>query len=238
MRDPWPEHIWRLLDTYKSRPALDVLASDGWTDLRRHCGDLAVELDALGHRTIAQRVDRDYARVHEQLREATNSATTATSLLRADAIAELASTLAAIQRFQGDIVAAPQSSPDPTTKTAATEEAPGRPAPDPHDTRMALWYGKRIYLGNDTQVSRLFWLLARPVGAARRCGEVQRAVDGVEPDLDRSAHAAKKAEQRMRKAISKLRTALEAAQLHHHVVIVRGGPQADREYTMVWRHSR
>lgn len=237
MRDPWPEPIRRLLDACREQPAQGVLTSDGWADLRRHCGDLAVELDALGHRTIAQRVDRDYARVHEQLREAINLETAAMTPLRADAIAELASTLAAIQRFQGAIAAA-ESPLDLTAKPAAAEDAPGGPEPDPHDTRMALWYGKRIYLGNDTQVSRLFWLLARPVGAARRCGEVQRAVDGVEPDLDRSAHAAKKAEQRMRKAISKLRTALEAAQLHHHVVIVRGGPQADREYTMVWRHSR
>jgi hypothetical protein len=246
MRDPWPQSVRLMLETCRKWPAGEVLSSEEWAELRTHCGELAVELDSLGHRTIAQRVDRDYARVHEQLREAKTPGTTASLLLRADAIAELASTLTAVQRFQAPIVAthatpAEHLLPDPTVQPTATEASSmqaGGPEPDPHDTRTAIWVGKRIYLGDDTQVSRLFWLLARPVGAARSYEEVQRAVDGVEPDHHRSAHEEKKAEQRMRKAISKLREAMEEAKLDHHVVIVRGGPQTDREYSMVWRYSR
>ena len=245
MRDPWPESIRRLVGGCHDRPAHEVLASDGWADLRRHCGDLAVELDALGHRTVAQRVDRDYARLHEQLREAANPGSTAVSLLRADAIAELSSTLAAIQRFQAKIVAAdeePASHPpaDPEAKAAGDRDLsiqPGGPEPDPHDTRKAIWVGKRIYLGDDTQVSRLFWLLARPLGVARTLGEVQRAVDRMETDRDCRPDEVKKAGQRIRKAMSRLRAALREAKLDQHVIIVAGGPREVPEYTMVWRFT-
>lgn len=44
--------------------------------------------------------------------------------------------------------------------------------------------GKRIYLGNDTQVSRLFRLLASPLGRAYPLCEVQRAVDNMETTRD------------------------------------------------------
>jgi len=207
---------------------------------------LAVELDTLGHRPTAQRVDRDYARVHEQLREATNPGTTATLLLRTDAIAELASTLVAIQRFQAKIVAADAELADhPPAGPAAKADAdrdpsiqPGGPEPDPHDTRKAIWVGKRIYLGDDTQVSRLFWLLAQPVGVARTLGEVQRAVDGMETDRDSRPDEVKKAAQRVRKAMSRLRAALREAELDRHVIIVPGGPREVPEYTMVWRFTR
>jgi len=57
--------------------------------------------------------------------------------------------------------------PAPDVKPEADEESDaGGPTEDPHDNRVAWWAGKRIYLGNDTEVSRLFWLLAKPVGAA------------------------------------------------------------------------
>jgi hypothetical protein len=48
-----------------------------------------------------------------------------------------------------------------------------------HDPRVAWCVGKRIYLGDDSQISRLFWLLARTVGRACTLAEVQRAVDGL-----------------------------------------------------------
>lgn len=246
MREPWPEHVRRTLEACRQNPARDVLSSRGWAQLREHCGELAVELDALGRSTIAQRVDRDYARLHTQLREATAAGWTPNRLLLADATEELASTLAALHRFHAVIVAtrtviaanpADGSTAEPAAIAADLDQA-GGPEPDPYDTRRAVWFGKRIYLGNDSQVSRLFWLLARPVGAAHSALEVQRAVDGVEIDRNRTPHEAKKAEQRMRKAISKLREALEEAELDHHVVIVPGGPQDDREYSMVWRYAR
>jgi len=57
--------------------------------------------------------------------------------------------------------------------------------------RIAWCVGKRIYLGHDTQVSRLFWLLASPVGRAHTLAEVQRAIDGIETarDMDETGEA-------------------------------------------------
>jgi len=103
MHEPLPEHIRRTLDACRQNSAPDVLSSREWAELRDHCGELAVELDALGRRTIAQRVDRDYARVHAELREATAAGWTGNRLLLADAIEELASTLAAFQRFRARV---------------------------------------------------------------------------------------------------------------------------------------
>lgn len=254
MREPCPEQVRRTLEACRQNSARDVLSSRGWAQLREHCGELAVELDALGHRTIAQRVDRDYARLHEQLRSATAAGWTPNRLLLEDAIEEFASTLAALQRFRGQIETARAfpaaqvsgvKTPEAAAILAETDIAAmpeldhaGDPEPDPCDTRKAVWFGKRIYLGNDSQVSRLFWLLARPVGAAHSAREVQRAVDGVDSDCERSPQEARKAEQRMRKAFSKLRAALEEAGLDDHVVIVPGGPREDREYSLIWRYAR
>jgi hypothetical protein len=111
---------------------------------------------------------------------------------------------------------------------------------DPHDDRIAWCMGKRIYLGNDTQISRLFWLLASPVGRACSLGEVQRAVDGMEttPDLGVSDAELRKAGQRVRKVIAKLRQALREGEADAHLLIVRGGSAKDPEYTMVFRHAR
>jgi len=114
----------------------------------------------------------------------------------------------------------------------------GGPTKDPHDNRVARWAGKRIYLGNDTQVSRLFWLLAKPVGRSMTLAEVQRAIDGMETTRDRPPDEVRKAGQRVRKAISKLRAALRDAGLDDHVVIVRGGSQAEPEYSMVSRFGK
>ena len=128
-----------------------------------------------------------------------------------------------------------QTKPDAAAQADREGDGPG---PDPHDTRKAVWLGKRIYLGDDTGVSRLFWLLARPVGAARSLNELQRAVDGMETDRDCDPDEVRKAGQRVRKVISKLRAALREAELDDHVLIVRGGAQAEPEYTMVWRFAR
>jgi hypothetical protein len=111
---------------------------------------------------------------------------------------------------------------------------------DPHDDRIAWCMGTRIYLGNDTQVSRLFWLLASPVGRACSLGQVQRAVDDMETNADLGASAAEvqKAGQRVRKVMSKLRQALRERGADAHLLIVPGGTGNDREYTMVFRHAR
>jgi len=111
------------------------------------------------------------------------------------------------------------------------------PMPDEHDERVAWWVGKRIYLGRDTQVSRLFWLLAKPVGRAHSLGAVQRAVDGMETNAGTGStpKEIEKARKRVRKAISKLRAALREAKLDDHYVIHRGGTQDEPEYSLIPR---
>jgi hypothetical protein len=108
---------------------------------------------------------------------------------------------------------------------------------DEHDSRIAWCLGKRIYLGDDSQISRLFWLLASPVGRACTLAKVQRAVDGLETARDRDPNGEeyKKASQRIRKAISKLRAVTEEGGAADHLLIVRGGNTKFPEYTMVLR---
>lgn len=110
---------------------------------------------------------------------------------------------------------------------------------DEHDPKIAWCVGKRIYLGEDTQISRLFWLLASPLGRACSLGEVQRAVDDMETprDMDESGEEYKKAGQRVRKAVSKLRARLIEGGADNHLIINRGGNQKHPEYTMVLRIS-
>lgn len=108
---------------------------------------------------------------------------------------------------------------------------------DEHDAKIAWCAGKRIYLGDDTQISRLFWLLASPLGRACSLGEVQRAVDDMETtrDMDESGEEYKKAGQRVRKALSKLRARLIEAGADDHLFVHRGGNRKYPEYTMVLR---
>lgn len=129
--------------------------------------------------------------------------------------------------------------PAPGAKVEAEDTGDvGGPTEDPHDNRVAWWVGKRIYLGNDTEVSRLFWLLAKPVGRAANLAQVQRAIDGMETDRDGRPDDVRKAAQRVRKVISKLRAALREAGLDDHVLIVKDGPRADPQYSMVWRFGK
>ncbi len=110
----------------------------------------------------------------------------------------------------------------------------GGPEPDPHDTRKVVWYGKRIYLGKDTQVSRLFWLLARPVGAARKITQLQEAIDGMITTPDMHPDDVRKASQRLWKVVHKLRCALQECGLDDHVVITKH----EFEYSMVFRFAK
>ena len=110
---------------------------------------------------------------------------------------------------------------------------------DENDPCIAWCMGKRIYLGDDTQVSRLFWLLASPVGRARTLAEVQRAVDLQESSIEVGIEEGeiRKSHQRVRKAISKLRATLVEGKAEDHVLITRGGTQMHPEYTMLLRFS-
>lgn len=114
----------------------------------------------------------------------------------------------------------------------------GGPVEDEYDDRYAKWMGKRLYLGRDTQLSRLFWLLARPLGRARRYDEVQIAVDGMITDQSTgsTAEEIEDAARRVRKAVSKLRGRLREGGFDNHFVINRGGSNDCPEYSMVRRY--
>lgn len=120
--------------------------------------------------------------------------------------------------------------------TESDYEHYGGPEEDPYDSRVASWFGKRVYLGRDTQVSRLFWLLAKRLGVPHDLGQVQRAVDGMEtnPD-DQGEQQFLKSMNRVRKAVSKLRDRLREHELDTHVMIVKEGPNERPSYTMIRR---
>jgi len=101
------------------------------------------------------------------------------------------------------------------------------------------WLGKRLYLGKDTQVSRLFWLLAKKPGVAHGLGEVQRAVDGMETDReDRGDKEFKQAMNRLAKALATLRKRLRENDLDDHVIILKEGPNDWPSYTMISRFGK
>ena len=129
---------------------------------------------------------------------------------------------------------------DKNDHTPAEKEHIGGPEEDPFDKRAVNWVGKRIYLGSDTQVSRLFWLLAQPLGRAIPLCIVQRTVDGMETneEIGCSPEEIKKAQQRIRKVVAKLRRRMVESELDHHFLIVRGGTQESPEYMMTSRFSK
>ncbi len=129
-----------------------------------------------------------------------------------------------------------QAGNPPTVQTKTTSAGNASFRRDEHDPRIVRCAGKRVYLGNDTQISRLFWLLASPVGRACSLGEVQRALDAFETDRVQNADEFPLVSQRVRKALSKLRQALRDGGADHHILIVRGGDAENPEYTMVLRH--
>ncbi len=155
-------------------------------------------------------------------------------------LAELAE---AVRQIRDDVsgirqgMQTPQSAIDHRSEASPEDGAFGGPQSDPYDTRTASWMGKRIYLGNDTHVSRLFWLLASPPGRARSLAEVQQTIDGmaISESAGCSDEDVGKALLRVRKAISNLRKQLVESGLDSHVLITKGGTQKEPEYTMVSR---
>jgi hypothetical protein len=133
----------------------------------------------------------------------------------------------------------PKSSDEIPSDEEFSESFDG-PRIDEHDDRVVWWIDKRIYLGRDTQISRLFWLLARPVGAACSLAEMQRALDGMETNTNvgSASDEIEKAGIRLRKAIAKLRAALRDSGLDSHFVIHRGGGQGEPEYSLIPRYTR
>jgi hypothetical protein len=114
-----------------------------------------------------------------------------------------------------------------------------RPQRDEYDPRIAWWFGKRIYLGNDTQVSRLFWLLADPPGRAYCISQVQKAIDGYQVDesLGSTIDDVRKAEQRVRKVTSRLRKEMQRENMDDHIVLARNKGKGGSEMSMIFRHG-
>jgi len=148
------------------------------------------------------------------------------------------------RKFDDDPTRQADGAPDASevssdTQSPATDEM-GLPQTDPLDERAVYWMGKRLYLGgNDTQIGRLFWLLAKAVGRSHELGEVQRAVDGMETHVgvQSGKDEIRKAQQRLRTVISKLRERMHEADLDDHFVIVKEGRNEWPSYSMVRRHG-
>ncbi len=124
-----------------------------------------------------------------------------------------------------------------TDPDESTEEPLGAPEPDPLDSRVVRWVGKRLYLGPEgSQIRNLFMLLANKPGVSHTLGEVQRAVDGIE--TYRNEHGKDqfdKSMKRIAKALSKLRKHLRENDLDDHVIIIKEGPRDEPSYTLVSR---
>lgn len=111
--------------------------------------------------------------------------------------------------------------------------------PDRLEPGCARYFGRRIYLGVDTQISRLFWLLCTPIGRACTLQEVQRAVDGMETraELGNSEREVKQASQRLRKAFERLRKRFRESGLDHHLLVLSAGTKICPEYTLIQRFT-
>jgi hypothetical protein len=106
---------------------------------------------------------------------------------------------------------------------------------DERDPAVALVNGKRVYLGHDTVISKLFWLLARPLGETQSLGTIQRTIDGFETFRDMADSA--QAMQRFRKALSRLRGALAEHGADADLAIIKGGTRDDPDYKMVYSRT-
>lgn len=115
----------------------------------------------------------------------------------------------------------------------------GLVAIDPNDERFATVCGKRVYLGFETQLAKLFNLLANPVGTARSMAEVQKELEGTEISCDYgdSKEDVKDSFRRISRTLYKLRQNLEQARADDHLLVNRTGSGHDSLFTMILRHS-
>lgn len=119
------------------------------------------------------------------------------------------------------------------TPEDADELEVGLPEVDPFDKRVVHWFGRRLYLGRNTQISRLFWLLARHLGRPNDLAEVQRTVFGHAADPEDEDF--KRVMRQVRSVVSKLRKQLREHGLDTHVMILHEGAGELPAYTMVRR---
>jgi hypothetical protein len=117
---------------------------------------------------------------------------------------------------------APGSSPE---APQPVREFTGNAERDRYDERYAWLAGRWIYLGSDTQLGRLFWVLAEPFGRRRSLREVQLAVDGHETSqvVGSTPAQVEQAAKRLRKVLSKLRLRLQESRLDETVMINTNG---------------
>lgn len=123
---------------------------------------------------------------------------------------------------------------------------PTLPQVDKVDDGAVWWFGKRIYLGRDTQVRRLFDLLTERIGSSQPIAKCQRAVDTFETSrgLGQSADDIAKADQRLRKALSRIKRQLAEHGVDDHVAIIRDRqspklrPGSVPGIAMVFRHGQ
>jgi len=141
------------------------------------------------------------------------------------------------RRSSGDTNKADSSQPEhvSSTKDDSCEiDDIGGPAPDEFHPGDAIWDGKHIKLGRDTQLSRLFWHLAKPLGKKRHVEEIQMALDGYL--TDKSINDEQEVERwmnQLRVVITKLRVRLREAGLDQGVAIIREGSGLNLTYAMI-----
>lgn len=99
---------------------------------------------------------------------------------------------------------------------------PGFPQHDEADPNVIRWFGKRLYLQRNTQMRRLFYLLAKHPGYWHPVSEIQECVYKIRTDesLDLPADEVKRANQRLRKLVSRLEKRIAEGDLDNHVIIV------------------
>jgi hypothetical protein len=125
----------------------------------------------------------------------------------------------------------------PRAGRAVASGVPGLVREDEHDSAVAWVNGKRVYLGRETVISKLFWLLAKPLAQKRSLGDLQRAIDGFETTRDMDENEYKKAGERLRKAFSRLREALREHGADTELAIQKLGTRDDPEYMMIYNQA-
>lgn len=129
-------------------------------------------------------------------------------------------------------------STDPATNTSWPETTAGPQRVitiDPADDRVVLVGGKRVVLGRNTQIARLFCLLGDPIGVERSLSEVQFSIDGFETghEFGQSQVEIRRAHGRVRKAVHTLRQRLKDAGADAFISIEREGTGSAATFRMI-----
>lgn len=109
------------------------------------------------------------------------------------------------------------------------------PQSDRHDDQYAEYLGRRVYLGAPgTQVSKLFWLLADPLGVSRSLTEIQKALFGFSVERDYgNEEDYQRALKRVGKARDNLRARLNSPEFGGVLMIVCEDRKTYPSYRMI-----